>query len=182
MNELCHTYEWVVSHLRMLLIMAAVLPIRAPRTWVMYLTHMNESCDTKIWVRHLTHMNESCHIKTWGMTRTRQTHNVNESCHTYAWAMTHESCTQRNESCHTYKWVMSNICMSHDKCTIDSHLCQSRPSRKNKGKKETHEWVTSHVWGTSHVWKRHTTCTREWHDKRLTSQYTHITVDSHYTR
>jgi len=52
--ESCHTYEWVMSHIRM-----------------SHVTHMNESCHTyervmsHIWMSHVTHMNESCHTYEW---------------------------------------------------------------------------------------------------------------------
>ena len=66
MNESCHTYEWVVSH-------------------------MNESCYTygcvmsHIWMSHVTHMNESCHTYKW----TSHVTLMDESCHTYERVMSH---------------------------------------------------------------------------------------------
>ena len=59
MNESCHTYEWVMSHI-----------------WMSHVTHMKESCHTyewamsHIWMSHATRMNESCH-----------TSYMNVSCH-----------------------------------------------------------------------------------------------------
>ena len=56
MNESCHTYEWVMSHMRM-----------------SHVTHMNESCHTcecvmsHTWMRHVTQMNESRHTDEWVM-------------------------------------------------------------------------------------------------------------------
>ena len=38
MNESCHTYEWVVSHI----------------FWMSHVTHMNESCHTYEWVMGYT--------------------------------------------------------------------------------------------------------------------------------
>jgi len=44
MNESCHTYEWVTSHLAM-----------------GHVTHINKSCHTY----QCTHINESCHTYEW---------------------------------------------------------------------------------------------------------------------
>jgi len=50
MNESCHTYEWVMSHI-----------------WLRHVTHMTEACHTcdwgmsHIWRSHVTHVNEACH-------------------------------------------------------------------------------------------------------------------------
>jgi len=54
MNELCHAYEWVMSH-----------------TCTSQVTHENESRYTyeevmsHIWMSHVTYMNESCHTYDW---------------------------------------------------------------------------------------------------------------------
>ena len=59
MNESCHTYEWVMSHI-----------------WMSHVTHMNESCHTyewfmshvsHIWMIHVAHINESWHTYEWVM-------------------------------------------------------------------------------------------------------------------
>ena len=53
-NESCHTYEWVMSHI-----------------WMSHVTHMNESCHTyewvmsHIWMSHVPCVNESCHTYEW---------------------------------------------------------------------------------------------------------------------
>jgi len=50
MNESCHTYEWVMSHI-----------------WMSHVTHMNESCHTyewvmsHIWMMHVTYIEKSGH-------------------------------------------------------------------------------------------------------------------------
>ena len=50
MNEACHTYGWVMSHI-----------------WMSHVTHINESCHTYEWVMshpwmsRVAHNNESCH-------------------------------------------------------------------------------------------------------------------------
>ena len=86
MKESCHTYEWVMSHIRM-----------------SHVIHMNESCHTyewvmsHIWMSHVTHMNESRHKYKWVMLHIRMSHVT----HIY-------------ESCNTHEWVMSHICIKHD--------------------------------------------------------------------
>ena len=65
-NESCHTYKRVMSHI-----------------WMSHVTRMNESCHmlhiwasicrelegvmSHIWMSHVTHMNESCHTYEWVM-------------------------------------------------------------------------------------------------------------------
>jgi len=86
-SESCHTYEWVMSHIRM-----------------SHVTHTNESCHTYEWVMshirmsHVTYMNESCHIYDWVMSHIRMSHvtHTNESCHIYDWANYH---TQQHRDC-----------------------------------------------------------------------------------
>jgi len=110
MNESCHTYERVMSHI-----------------WTSHVTHMNESCHTfervmsHIWMSHVTHMNTS---------RYALAHRVYESCHTcrmmrhdvfisVTWHLWVISCVNENESRHVLMnhiicwrnalWVMSHI-------------------------------------------------------------------------
>ena len=51
MNELYHTYEWVMSHI-----------------WMSHITHMNVSCHNK------QELNESCHTYDWVMSHTWMSH------------------------------------------------------------------------------------------------------------
>jgi len=59
MNESCHTYEWVMAHIRM-----------------SHVTDMNQSCHTYEWVmsntcmRHVKHINASCHTHKCVMSNT----------------------------------------------------------------------------------------------------------------
>ena len=87
MNQSRHTYEWVMSHIRM-----------------SHVTHTNESCFD-IWMMH---MNESCHTHKWVMSHIRMSHvaRMNESCRTYEWVMSHI----RMSNILTYEWC---IWMSH---------------------------------------------------------------------
>jgi len=63
MNESCHTYEWVMSHI-----------------WMSHVTHMNESCHTyewgmsHTWMHQVPHMNESCHTYEWVMSHIWMSH------------------------------------------------------------------------------------------------------------
>jgi len=56
MNESCHTYEWVMSHI-----------------WMSHITHTDELCHTCKWIAsnirmdHITHINGSCHRYEWVM-------------------------------------------------------------------------------------------------------------------
>jgi len=81
MNESCHTYEWVMSHI-----------------WMSHVTHMNESCHTYEWVmspimRHVTQQIDNSLNKCMHPFKHAQ---FNESCHTL---MSHV----------THWWVMSHI-------------------------------------------------------------------------
>jgi len=86
MNESCHTYEWVTSHI-----------------WMSHVPHMNESCHTYKWVMSHTHQ--------WVMSHTWMSHVTckNESCHMYAqvihevWQRCMYLWCLMNESCHTYE-------------------------------------------------------------------------------
>ena len=102
MNESCHTYEQVMSHI-----------------WMSHVTHLYESCHTyervlsHIWMSHVTHMNESCHTCKWVMSHIWTSHGtlMNESWHTYM-----------NEARHTYEWVTSHIWMRYvKKHELDVH-------------------------------------------------------------
>jgi hypothetical protein len=101
MHESCHTYEWVMSHIRM-----------------SHVTHTNESCNTyewvmsHIWISHVTHMNESYHTYEWVISDIRMSH-----------------VTHTNESCHTCVWVMSHIWMSHVTGISESYHTSTRPNQ-----------------------------------------------------
>jgi len=105
-NESCHTYESVVSHVWMSDVNES------------FGTHVNQSCHTyewvtsHIWMRHMSHVWMS-HV----------TH-MNEAGHTYGWIMSHiwmNHVSHMNESCHTFEWVMLRIRMSH--------ISQNSPAR-----------------------------------------------------
>jgi len=134
MNESCHTYEWVMSHI-----------------WMSRVTHVNASCHTyewvmsHIWMSHVTHINESCHTCECVMSHIWMSHvtHMNESCHTYEWVMSpslrccnaacacsSSSVTHTNEACHTCEWGMSHICHTYE-CVM-SHVWMRHVTRMNK--------------------------------------------------
>jgi len=107
MNESCHTYEWVMSHI-----------------WMSHVTHMNESCHTYEWVMS--------HIRSSHVTCKLVMSHVKEACHVW---MSHgsllfyarkreveEVLSNMNVSCHACEWVMSRmnesgpVWMSHVIC------------------------------------------------------------------
>jgi len=127
MNESCHTYEWVISHI-----------------WMSHVTHMNESCHTykwvmsHIWMSHVTHMNESCHTYEWVMSHIWMIHvtHMNESCHTYDYTLELRAIVLlhvsrmgmrqvMNEWCHTW---MSHVLMS--RVIVSCHTWMSHVTRE----------------------------------------------------
>jgi len=160
MNESCHTYEWVMSHV-----------------WMGHVTHMTESCHTyewvmsHIWMSHVTRMNESCRAYEWVMSHIWMSHvtHMTESCQTYEWVMSHKRrshvthmkthtnsmryakvmrvshVTHTNESCHTHDRVMSNIWTSHvtHECVM-SHKWK-HPLRVPCAVSKSCGWVMSHI-------------------------------------
>ena len=163
MNEACHTYEWVMSHI-----------------WMSHVTHMNESFHTDECVMSLcdmntschTHVNESCHTHVNGLCPTH----VNESCHT-------QEVLQQQVMSHTCERVMSHTCervMSHTCSRVMSHtggpttrshvthmcMCDSNVSchtyeRVIWTSHVTHMW-TGHV---THMWTSHVSHRRSYNKK-----------------
>ena len=149
MDELCRTYEGVMSNV-----------------WMSHDTHMNESCHTyecvvaNEWMSHISHMKESCRTYEWVMAHvwTSRVSRMIESCHTCEWSHTWMSqVSHMNESCHTSEWVMAHLWMSHVTHTNES--CR------------TYEWVMSRK-GMSHVTQMMPN-TESQHEKALLSHYCH---------
>jgi len=194
-NESCHTYECVMSHVRM-----------------SHVTHTNEMLPSVAHVtRYITHMNASLctyesdaavRMLSWDISRytcdmTHVTH-TDESCHTYEWVMSQVwigHVTHTNESCLTYEWVMSHVRMSHVTRTnemlpsawsvgpylrVESDMTHDANTDKSC---HTYEWVMSHV-RMSHVTHTNESChTYEWnaavcmlsqHISRYHTPHTHI--------
>jgi len=96
--HLCHTYEWVMSHL-----------------WMSRVTHMNDSCHT-----HVGERGETAYVvpnsQSTVMSHMRMSHvtSVKESCHICEWVMSHTH-RRKREDC---------ICCS----TCSKHSPSQRPS------------------------------------------------------
>jgi len=148
MNESCHAYHWVTSHIWMshvacveklsdILYMNASIGSEFDRlSWLLCfaLCCVHEWVTSHMCIIHVTHVNEL--------------YLINEGVHRlWSWWMglalvsCDVSCTwmsrlpRVNESGHTYHWVTSHIWMSHVAC---AEMNES-PS--------TCEWVMSHIWG-----------------------------------
>jgi len=120
MNETCHAYEWVMSHI-----------------WISHVTHISSShgpfrcfvcvyawVTSHIWMSHVAHMNSSCHTFPHPTNPfIASSVYMNESRHTYEWVMLHiwishvANISSSHESFHCFvyvcEWVMSRIWMSH---------------------------------------------------------------------
>ena len=80
MNESCHTYQRVTSHI-----------------WMGHVTHMKEECDTceivmwQTWLGQVTQMHESCHtfICVMSLVWTSRLTRMIKSGHTYDWVTSH---------------------------------------------------------------------------------------------
>jgi len=55
MNESCHTYEWVMSHIWMSHVSHSI-----PHIWMRHASHMNESRHTHTWMSRVYRSNASC--------------------------------------------------------------------------------------------------------------------------
>jgi len=117
-NGLCHTYEWVMSHI-----------------WMSHVFHMNESWHTYEWVT--LHVCESCHTYEWVMSHIWMSHvfHMNESWHTYEWVTLHVCSHAKhiNQPCHTYEWVMPQICMGN---VLFVQNIEGQTAPKDKAEKE----------------------------------------------
>jgi len=72
-NELCHTYEWIMSHI-----------------WICHVTHMNESYHT--YEQGLSHIwTNKCHTYEWVWPHIRMNHiaHMNKPWHTCKWVTSH---------------------------------------------------------------------------------------------
>jgi len=114
-NESCHMYEGVMSHIRL---------SHFTHEWVM--SHMNLSRNesghiahifmARMWMSHVTHENETCRTGEWVMVHMYMGH-VNESRHTHV----NESCSRcegvmahaRMRQSHICEWLMSHTWMGH---------------------------------------------------------------------
>ena len=101
MNESCHTYEWVMSHMSL-----------SHSTHAYEACHIFESVIAHIWMSHGKLMNESCHTCHWVIAHTHMRHAtyLNKSCRRCSEVLhvTHINVTHMNESkisgCFVKKW------------------------------------------------------------------------------
>ena len=177
MNESCHTYEWVMSHI-----------------WMSHVTHMNESCHTwewvmshiwvvvsHIWMSNLAHVNESRDTYEWVMSHIwmRNVTHMNETCHT----LQHTATTQQRHSdfqrvALSYPFLLrmvacplrSPVCCKQlgHMCVLQhvlQHVLQcASPCRNKNGYGRATRWkslcrcwvvaVCCSVWHVHYYWKR----------------------------
>ena len=90
-NESCHTYEWVMSHI-----------------WMSQVTHMNESCHTYEWVMSrigMSHVTRINHTEVCVISQIWMSHGMGVMPREPQWGMNHV--THMHETCHTSEsWVM----------------------------------------------------------------------------
>jgi len=138
-DEACHKYEWIMSHIRMSHVVQASESRHMQDIWmrhVMYkwvMSHIDESCHiwmslvthwcvmSHIRISHVTKTNESRHTHELVMSRTRHVNEWYHACHTWMSHITH-----MNESCHTYERVTSHTRTSLMQDTYMSHVTRGR--------------------------------------------------------
>ena len=99
MNESCHTYEWVMSH---------IWASGMTSTSLMSMPQMTiRTAMCHLWMSHVTHLRMS-HV-----TRTSELYHLN-IVHVNASDDVNVICVPHlNEACYAYEWVMSQVWMSH---------------------------------------------------------------------
>jgi len=167
MNESCHTYEWVVSHIwtshaTHMDVSCHIYEWVMSHIWMSHVTHTNERVMSPWWTSHVTHMNESCRTYERAMPHKRRANlggfpHVTWLFHTrdfvsdvtdlYVWhdslvCVTNEAChtrerPQRPQITHSYSY-MSHIWISHDPFILIRVTCMNESCH-------TYEWVLSHV-------------------------------------
>jgi len=121
LNESCHTYEWVMSHI-----------------WMNHVRHTNESCHTyEVVMSHI--WSSQCWDQTPGISYitpreawgswTSHARDMDVSCHTCKWVMSHER--MRSDMMHSYvrhdsfireTWLIRTRDMTHSYVRHDSFL------------------------------------------------------------
>jgi len=134
MNESCHTYEWVMSHI-----------------WMSHVTHMNESCHTHEWVtKSVTHMNVSMGASVTCVSPLNMW--MDESCHTCT-TNKESHVYEREHGCRGVTYVSSFNMWVHESCHTWILI-----------KSLTHRNVSTGAWGgynvslhSTHEWMSHVT-------------------------
>jgi len=142
MNESCHTYEWVMSHIWMIHV--------THMTWVMshicmsQITHMQESSHDIVTCIILCHKLWMCHELWWHtMSRTMVIHYVtNYGCDTLMHESRHDMVT----------CIFSNLLYMHD--GVISHMNESCCIWTSH---VTYEWVMAHMNESCHIRMSHGT-------------------------
>jgi len=150
-NESCHKYEWVMSHIN-----------ESCHTHEWFMSHQNESCHRYECV--MSHTNESCHMwmghvtYEWVMPHIEGViSHMNESCHMWMSNVTYEWVTSHmNKSCHVwmshvpYAWVMS-----FDSPTGDTRWATYVCCRTHWMSHVTYERVMSNMKESCPIWMSH---------------------------
>jgi len=143
LNHVCHTCEWIMSHI-----------------WTSHVTYLNQPCHiskrvmsqimSHFWKSHVTHLNESCHISEQIMSHIWMRHvtHLNASWHTGSArkAVYQQRLLHPQILCNTSEWVMSHIWM-HPYLNESYH---------------TSEWVMSHIWMHPHLNESYHSHLNEW--------------------
>ena len=120
-NESLHTYVYMCVHVctceyrALLQLNRALLQLKRAllqlnrALLISYLTGIARISQimSHTWMVHVTHVNESCHTYQWVMSHTSMSHvtHINESCYAYECIISHtwmSHVTHVNESCHTH--------------------------------------------------------------------------------
>ena len=118
MNESCHTYEWVMSHI-----------------WIRHVTHINEACHTYEWV--MSHL----------AVRFRARHMWFEACHV-VWGVSCGWDVSQREGVmsHIHGSCQIQMCLVTYECHVcdTSHVWTRRSTAR--WSRVTFKWVMSHMW------------------------------------
>jgi len=163
MNVSCHTYEWVMSHMKMCHF--------TNHTWLTHLSNSYQAefeeimCEIPEDLEIAASRDAPLVLAFWSelVTETRSA-GKNESrhaCGLVTWHMWIIHVTHANESCHTCEGVMSHM----NKVLVLAFWSELVTETRSAGKNEschTREWVMSHLW-MSHVTHVNESChTCEW--------------------
>jgi len=124
MNESCHTYEWVMSHI-----------------WMSHVTHMNESCHTYKWVmshKCMIHVSFICHL--YVLWYTSMSHIIDLCDMTHSYLILQHTATHCNTLQHINGFFMST--MSHMWKGFMSRIRMSDGKNMNESCR-TYEYATS---------------------------------------
>jgi len=165
-NELCHTYERVVSNVEGVLSQVQMDDVARMNQYQKG-AMAGAACSSyewvmsHIWRSHDKHMNKSCHTNEWVMSRTYESVPEGSDNRSNLILVSMSHVTYVINSCHTYKWDVSNFegATSHVQKNYVTHMDQYQKGAIAGAARYSYEWVTSHIW-ISHVilvWMSHVT-------------------------